>query len=839
MLFFKDLQLSWRHIFKYKLFSFINIVGLSIGLVTVILITLFVQYELSYDQSWTKTDNIYRVNSRFDIPNRGFIHMPEAPGPLFQLLKEQYPEKILAASRLLTVKPRITYQHSKTTTQIQSAKEDVIIIDPDFIKIFDIDVLQGHLDTAMSDKNSIVLTPKAAHKFFGHTDVINRVLKFNWGEEEKAYKVAALIQDFPKNSVLEGITVLSLIDEQQWSAYPSMLEEWFAVNTELYLLLSQVNDADAIQSNMIQMIDSLLPSHPFSETEKTSNLVSFNLMNIQETHLQTLNSHSTQSKQLDQVLTFAFIAMLVLGIACINFMNLSTARSSLRAKEVALKKVLGASRLRLIIQFLSESLLITCISFIIALALAELILPYFNAFIGKDLTLNYWSSNGLLLTSLVLFVGVLGGIYPAFVLSRFRPASVLKANKSSQDDASKKLRMLLVISQFTMSVALVIATTVIYQQMRLIDQVDLGFNKDHLLLINNMGRSELEENQTTLMQAIEQIPSTVNVTRSSYSGTESNYNISVFRLSHQAQSEKLTFKSNEIGYDFFKTYEIPILWGRDYSEARGDETPLVDSENDVNKIPQNGKIILNQSAIKALGFTSESDAIGKTILEPLDVLDTKSAEMPLEIIGIVPDIHFANLKTPVEPEFFALRTDEDDFRSITVKFTDNPQVFISSLEVLWQSLFPDFEFSYTFVDEMVKNNYKDEAKQAQLFTVLSGLAIVVACLGLYGLASFNAERRAKEIGIRKVMGAKIQDIMKLLIWQFSQPVMISNLIAWPLTFYFMSKWLNNFIYRIDNSDIILISIFSGCIVMLISWITVGTIAFNTARKNPIHALRND
>ncbi|MCC3861279.1 ABC transporter permease [Pseudemcibacter aquimaris] len=816
---------AWRNIFKHSLFSAINILGLAIGLAACIMIALFVRDELSYDKFWTKADNIYRPNITFTVPGRDPMYMGMTPGPVMNAMKKDFPD-IEHATRYSIQEPTIIVDDNYFVDYIT-------LVDPEFTDIFDLEIISGSLDGAMDSYSNIILNETLAQKYFGNTNVAGEILTVDFDNFKKDYNIVAVMKDMRENSHVKPKAIIS-IDEAAWLDRPYMFDAWFSTNSQLFFSLQNGANIENINKAYPDFVNRNFPKLPFGgDDAETSDMIVMSTMNIQDIHLNALsNGEYHQGGNKNTVMIFATVAILILVIAAINFMNLSTARASQRAKEVSLRKVMGASRKDLIIQFLGESVLMTLFALVIALSIVELALPLYNETIGKELVINYGSSDLLNIVLLAFGVGLLGGAYPAFVLSHFRPAETLKANKSAESDASVKLRYILVVMQFAVSITLFVSTSVVYGQMLYARTMDLGYNTENVLAIKEAGRDVVYEKMLTLVEEIRRMPGVTAVTWSDFMPGNSNNNNTIVHTEGQTVEDGVLIGSRNVGYEYFKTFDIPMIAGRAYSKERGDRNVMTDDLR--NGINYTGSIMLNQSALGRLGFTSPEEAIGQIIYKGAGQPE-ENLTATYEIIGVIPDIHFDSLKTTIRPEVYELENDWG--RVIAARFQGDPTLVVEQVRALWEQEIPSIPFDYDFISDAIAKQYSAEQGQATMFAAFSGLAIFIACLGLYGLASFTADRRTKEIGIRKVMGASVFDVVKLLVWQFSKPVIIANLLAWPISYYAMSVWLENFVYRIEIYYVVGFCLLAGISAMLIAWSTVASNSMRVAKANPIFALR--
>ncbi|NVK24812.1 MAG: ABC transporter permease, partial [Gammaproteobacteria bacterium] len=810
---------GWRNIINHKLFSSINILGLAIGLAAVSLITVFVRYELSYDKFWQNADKIHRAHVTFKVPGRDPIAAVTTPGPMIHALKKDFSE-IEFASRISNLSPLVRHQE-------ESFIETVSAVDADFLNIFDFNYIYGDRVSALLNPHSIVLTESLANKYFGDKNPVNEILSMDMGNFKRDYKVTAVIKDLPDNTQL-SVNGLILIDENDWQDQPWRFGAWFSVNAQTFFTLKDPKQFDALSSELDNFTNRNFPKLPMGgdDVEK-SDFIELSIMSIKDLHLNSIGmGEFAERGSKNTVVTFTAIAILILIIASINFMNLSTARASQRAKEVSLRKVMGASRKHLIVQFLGESILITLISLILAIGLIELSMPVYNQVLGSNLALDYLSGDLLLLTVLAMTVGLLGGMYPAFVLSSFRPASVLKANKSAESSASLKLRYILVVVQFTVSISLFISTAVVYSQMKYAETMDAGFNKDNVLVVDRLGREDANSKREMLIKEISKMPNVTAVTWSNETPANGNENNTMVRTAGMPKEDSLLIGQRSVGYDFFDTYQIERVAGRSYQRDRNDVALTTDQLRE--GITGTSSLMLNESAVRRLGFESPEQAIGQSIFIGRGD-NSENLEAEMKIIGVVADVHFESLRSTIRPEIYHLSHEWG--QSLSIRYEGNSEQIVNSVKTLWQEEIPTLPFAYSFVADDVAEQYQTEQGQATMFAAFSGLAIFVASLGLYGLASFTAVRRTKEIGVRKVMGASVFDIVKLLVWQFSKPVLIANLIAWPVSFYFMSQWLQSFVYRIDNNVILGLSVIAALGALFIAWFTVAGNSITVAKAN--------
>ena len=824
-------RVACRNLLKNKLYSAINIAGLAVGLAACILISVFVRDELSYDRHWANADQLYRLHTTFELPGRDPIVTVVSQGPAKAALKTYFEQEIIATTRFRNFNPVVTRDGSSFT-------EEVHYTDPDTAAMFDLTLISGDMKKAIADNSSLAVNRSFAMKHFGTTEAVGEVLTFNLFEIQRDYRIGAVFEDLPHNTVLK-FQALAMIDESDWSSRPYMFSQWFSANNTIFLQLRDGVNIDTINNRLAAFTDNhiSLPAGAVSDKEvKGSDFIHYSTISIKDIQLNPAGSGEMKpTGNKTTVLIFAAIAGLILLIACINFMNLSTSRSTQRAREVALRKVMGARRGQLIAQFLGESTLLALIGLLLGLVLVELSLPAYADFLGKTLVFSYIDGFTLaILAGLIAVVGVLGGVYPALVLSGFRPARVLKANKSAESSGSALLRNILVVFQFTISIALIVATTTVYSQMLYATAMDPGFNKDQLLTIEGTNRPGAAEKQDALKQELLGLPGVTRVAFSSeapFSSSENNQGVSI---PGQPEAGTMIIGSLTIGYDFMDTVETPLLAGRNYSrdfalDAMPDPEKLTEGEMG------QGNILVNESALRRLGLGTPEQALGRELSLGIGGSAHGGKTALFTVVGVVADMHFQSLKKVKRAQVYLMRGKPSS--NILVRYQGDPTKVSAALVRVWKDMIPDVPVEYAFADEVAAQEFTREVNTAKMLGMFSSLAIIIACLGLYGLASFTAERRTKEIGIRKVLGARVTTIVGLLIWQFSKPVLLANLLAWPIAAWGMITWLENFPYRLDSWVLAPLCFMAGLLALTISWLTVGGNAARVARRNPIQALR--
>ncbi len=760
------LKIAFRNLLKHKGYTFINIAGLAIGMACCILILLYVQNELSYDHHHEQGDRIYRVAA--DLKFGGYHHrLAVAPAPLAEALVRDYPE-VAAAARFREQGSSLVKKEGG-----QNFKEErIIFADNAIFGIFTLPFLAGNPQAALAEPNTVVINQTTAKKYFGGNSALGQALIF---DNQAAYKITGVIGDMPENSHFhfDLIAALSTLEE-------SRNKEWGSNNFATYILLKEGADAASLQTKFPEMIKKYLGPQvekmlgvSFDELIKQGNQALYYLQPLRDIHLHSdLAVEFEPNGNIRYVYIFSALAFFILLIACINFMNLATARAANRAKEVGIRKVVGSDRRQLISQFLSESFFMSLLALILALGLVELLLPQFNRLAEKHLQTFYFGNLQMLaaLLGFALLVGALAGSYPAFLLSAFKPVSVLKG-KWQAGAKARGLRNVLVVFQFAASVILIVGTIIVKNQLQYIQTKNLGFNKEQVIVLHDA--YALDEKLQAFKNEVLRHPGVASGTVSGYLPVSSNRSDTGFWPEGKRSGEEaVSMQIWNVDYDYVRTMGMEIVAGRDFSEAFGADSTA---------------IILNEKAAKNFGF---DDPLGKRIYT-FEYTPGKGVDPNLSdtytIAGVIKDFHFSSLKQNISA--LGLRLGRS--RSLlSFRFkTEDTAALIADLENKWKEFAPDQPFAYSFLDQRFSTMYQAERRVGDIFSVFAGLAIFTACLGLFGLASFTAEQRTKEIGIRKVLGATVGSVTALLSKDFVKLVIIANVIAWPLAYFAMQRWL--------------------------------------------------
>ncbi|MDQ4086468.1 MAG: ABC transporter permease [Pseudomonadota bacterium] len=822
-----------RALVKNKTYAFINIFGLGVGLAACLMLLIYVRYETSYDEWLPNSENTYQFQSHYRSKQTGEESRLQMTSYVAgQRLKADFPQ-VERSVYALSSAPVIMRGSEALPT------DDVLLVDNLFFDVLQFPLVQGDPRTALSQVDSVVLTESEARRLFGAENAMGKTLTLVSRGISRDYRVTGIARDLPRNSHVKFTMVGRFDPNTYFAETPDFMTSWGWQSGWFYFALRPGTDPQAIQSQLPAWERRNIPNEQFGqETYNAGEEQDWRVENIRDVHLSgTTDGTMTAGNDRRTIVTFTIIAFLILAMACVNFTNLATARASQRAREVALRKVLGANRKQLMTQFLAESVLIAGIAMLFAMALVELVLPALANFLDADLEMSYFGMDGMLLPILLLtlIVGAAGGVYPAFYLSRFQPAQELKANNSSAEaSGSGRLRNALVIGQFAVSIGLIICTAVVYAQTVYARTADPGYRRDGLIQVENLGRRQLVERAETIAEEMARVPGVVSVGRSGIGvATDNNSNSGV---QVPGQDEPVTIGNYSVDPGFFETMGIQLVAGRLFDENRPADrinqpfpaTP----ESQRELVARGANLVINELAARRMGFRDPAAAVGKTV--NVTFVEPEFGLVPARIIGVVRDSRFRSIREPIDPIMFSW--DNNGAGTLLIRHDGrDPQGVRARVEQTWKRLAPDVPFDGEFSEDRIAELYEAEESRAQVFAGFAALAVIVACLGLFGLAAFTAERRTKEIGIRKVLGARTRDIVRLLAWQFSKPVIIANLIAWPVAWWAMREWLNTFDARIDLGPTPFV--LAGLLALVIAIGTIAGHALKVARANPIHALR--
>ncbi len=781
-----NLKIAWRNLIKDKQFTFLNVLGLSAGLACSLLIFLWVNDELKFDHLFANNDRLYQLMER--QTTNGVVGISDgSSGPLSDAVALQMPE-VEYATPLASPGWFPKFTLSANDKIIKASGQ---YAGKDYFNVFSFKLLDGNKDNVLANKNSIVISDELAKKLFGTSEnITGKPIRF---QQSEVFYVSGVFEKTPYHSSQQFDFVLP------WDYFKSVQDwvtNWNNVGPQNFVMLKKGADVHSFNKK----ITGIIAAHGGNASR-----VAF-ATRFSDVYLHNnVGVNAGSSGRIEYVRMFSLIALFILVIACINFMNLSTAKASKRMKEVGIKKVVGADRKQLIFQFLSESVLLTLVAMLFAVLIATLFLPAFNGITGKEIILHFDTETILIFAGIVLFTGLLAGSYPALYLSKFNPHAILKG-KLHSSFAEMISRKALVVFQFTLSSILIIAVIIIYQQMQFIQNTDPGYNKDNIVRMDAEGKIGGTEQE--FVNELKNIPG---VTSASYTFTNVvGHTFGDYGLSWEGKdpNESVYFEVFGGGYDFIKTMGMHILSGRTFSKDFSGDT---------------SNIILNEAAVKAMNM---KDPIGKMV---------HLYTHPMQIIGVVKDFHFESMHEMVKPSYILLQPHGGKIvariNSVHQKET------IAAIQHLYESYNPGFPFTFIFLDEAYQRQYISETRVSVLSKYFAGLAILISCLGLFGLAAFTAQKRRKEIGIRKVIGASVGSITTMLSVDFLKLILLSLLIAFPLSWWLMNKWLLGFAYRISVTPFVFL--IAGASIILITICTISFQSIKAAIANPVNSLHSE
>jgi len=807
------IKIAYRNIIKDKFYSLLNIIGLSIGIASCLLILLYIVDELSYDRFFTDHERIYRVATYGRFGEQEEINAAVSSAPMAEGFKSTIPE-IEAITRL------------RTTDLIFKINEDlykeseVLYADSSLFDVLDFSFILGNPEKALTDPYAIVLTEKTAIKYFSREMVSSgEILGQIFYSGEDTYSITGVLEDIPENSHLKFDMLISM------STYPDALNPiWLNMNYYTYLKLHEGIYPEILSKKLRelvinrvkpQVIQYMNVPEEYFEDSNVDNYFRFYLQPIKDIHLHSdLLAEIAPNSRIQYIWIFSSIALFIITIACINFMNLSTARSAKRSREVGIRKTMGSSRGMLSAQFLTESFTFILIATLIALGLTEAFRIPFNIISGKSLSFNIFSQPwiAILIIALIIVVTFLAGSYPAFYLTRFNPVDVLKGNLTTGRSKSM-FRSILVIIQFSISIGLIVSTTLVYRQMTYIQNKRLGFNKENVIFLDNGWQTG--DKSEVLKQELLNKAEVVNASYTTHLPSIPYWS-SAIKAEGDLESDHRIYNCYA-DYEYLETLEIALLNGRFYSRD----------------IPSDSSaLIINESAAKLFGWIDTEEALGKVV----ETINTDSGDRTrYTIIGVVKDFHFESLRNTIEPLAIYLNN-SGRFLAIRVN-SQNMQSTISSIKNTWKATVPWAPFEYEFLDRNFGKLFEKENQLSNIFSVFTILAIFIACMGLLGLAAYTAEQRTKEIGIRKAMGASSYAIVTMLANEFSKLVIIAFFISIPIAWYFMKNWLSGFAYKTTMG--IWPFLLAGLLALFVALITISYQSIRAAKSNPVDSLRNE
>ncbi|HET6996726.1 MAG TPA: ABC transporter permease [Chitinophagaceae bacterium] len=811
------LKVAWRNLMKNKVFSFINVFGLSIGLTCCMLITLYIHHELSYDSYHKNINELYQLGTTF-VKQGKEERTPNTPAPMAQEMKHEFPE-IRQATRIMVLfaEDKTLLQYKEDNSPLRSFYEEKgYMADSTFFRMFSYDFIEGNGATSLDKPNTVVLSEEIAEKFFGHETALNRIIRISSNTNgDTNFVVTGVFRPKKKPSQIDARFFISVRG--------GYIEQFVSQQTDMvgnnmfqtFFLLQPGASAKNLESKFPAFVNKYIGDG----LRKSGFFKKQFLIPVRDIHLKAgMPVDISAVGSLTYLYILASIAVFTLIIACINFMNLSTARSSKRSAEVGVRKVLGAEKNSLVRQFLGESVLLSMIAFVLALVFTQVLLPGFAAISGKDLSFSFEQHKVLLGGFFVLAIvtGLLAGSYPAFYLSSFQPVKVLKG-RISNSLAAISLRKVLVVFQFVISVVLIVASVIINNQMKYMRTKDLGFAKDQQIVIPL--RSANAKNIYTSLKDEIRNNSQVKGTGATmfYPGIPNPSDFGLY-MEGKTVNDAQIVHSNTIDESLLQTLDIKPIAGRLFSEQFPADT--------------NNRMVMNEAAIRKIGFASPEKAVGHQVH-----FDWRGETYSFTIVGVVKDFHFQDLHVPIEPYCFQLNNRSFyNYLIVHAKAADVSPL-LKSIEASWDKFNPNEPFEYRFLDEDFQKNYQAENRLSAIVGYFTVIAILISCLGLFGLATFSAEQRTKEIGIRKVLGASVGNIIGLLSKEFLKLVMIAVVIASPVAWWAMNKWLQDFAYKANIGWVVFAA--TAGIALFIALFTISFQAIKAAIANPVKSLRTE
>jgi len=815
------LLVALRNIVRHKLYSFINIAGLAVGLACVILIALFIRDETSFDKWVPDSANLYRVDESFFLPGRPPIRTGMADFPLPALLKDNLPEvsgmtRFWGRSRTVKVGDR-------------TFPQDVVEVDADFFRIVRFPLVAGESGTVLTKPDSIVLSQAAARKFFGDANPLGKTLAVNkqdcpaetvsCANQAVILRVTGIMADLPHNTHVRADALISHTSAASVLTNESK-KSYFNINGFGYVRLAPGSDPVAVAAKIPRLLDQHIDVlEDLGMKLQASKTVQVQLVPFSTVHLDDSGQLGEMVPPGSRVTLYGLglIGFLILLVACFNFTNLATARAMVRAREIALRKCVGAHRGQLLTQFLGEAVLMALIALVLALSVVEVLLPAFGRFLGRPMTFSYIADWQLMafIVAVTVAAGLLSGIYPALILSRFRPALAMRAEGGGH--AGSSLRSILVVFQFTVAIGLAIVASAVFSQIDFARGQSLGFRRDNILVIETY-RLMTADARGSFVEELRRHPGILDVAVSGdipFSGSEQ-----VAQMRVPGHPEYLTMHRQLITPEYFRVYGMRLVAGRTLSDARGEDR----IKRNIPPGNDGRNILINQAAAAQFGFTA-GQAVDKTVLY---------GPSHVRIVGVFADAQIDGARQPARPTIYLNDRNDSNFVSVRIAPGHIPDV-MAFVDRSWRRFAPNVAIDRHFLNESFDKLYLADQRQGAMFGIFVAVAIFIACLGLFGLAAFTASRRTREIGVRKVFGARTRDLVFLLLWQFSIPVLIANAIAWPVAWLYLRDWLRGFAYHISLSPLYFAA--AGLVALVIAWATILAHAVRVARANPIHALR--
>lgn len=803
------LKIAFRLLTKNKLISAINILGLSLALTGSLLVAIFVHDELSYDRYHENADRIFRVTRNFLSPDGSVtLHLGPIAPPFGPLLKNDFPDIVE------TARTRGFYQSISILEEDGTFKENLNIenpyyAEPSIFKLFTIPILAGDTKTPLEKPFTMMVSDVTAVKYFGTQDVVGKRVKAN----DDIIEITGVFKSFPAQSHWHPdiLVAFSTLNDDKIYGRARLETNWGNNNFSTYILVNDQFDAKKTEKQFPAFLNKHMAET--GNAVQPSMWTNLFLQPLTSIHLHSKLDYEIEANgSINHIYTMSAIGLFLILIACFNFINLSTARATTRGKEVGLRKVVGAFKKQLIAQHLSESILTAFFAFLFAIVFITMTIPWLNDFTRKSIQIQDYVNvtTILLILGAMILVGIMAGLYPAFVISSFKPALILKGQNGSIK-GSGGIRKTLVVVQFSISITMIIATLITYQQLNFLNDRELGYAKNQVVTIGYAG--EIAKRYETFYTELTKNPAVLNAGRSSIvpTGRLLDYQGTSVQKGDSLVATDIAMKDVRVDHDFFDTYKIRFASGRNFSKEIKTDDSL--------------GFVINETAAKMVGWTNE-EAVGQVL---------QNGPVKGRVIGVVKDFHFESLHEPIVPVVFI---GQKNFSTISILISESEmKTALAHIEKVWNEFVPELPFSYGFLSERYSNLYDSEKSQNELFLIFAGLAIFIASIGLFGLATFNTLQRSKEVSIRKVLGAPVGSILQLLSKEILILILIANLISWPIAWYFMKEWLNGFAYHIEMD--VLTYVGAGMLAVVITLITIGSQTVKAALTNPATVLRNE
>jgi putative ABC transport system permease protein len=807
----------YRSLTRHRLYAALNVLGLAAGIAVFLVSMLVVRYERGFDRWLPHASETYRVDGTWSNPGQPVIENEGVSFVALKMLRADFPQ-IAGGAREMT-------RNTPVSVGQTIDSEPVSEVDPSFLKVVALPLLSGNPATALADPNSVVINQTIARKYFNTTNAVGRTLDILQDGVKHAYTVSAVMRDLPADTSLKFSMLVPLASRLEQGVRAFI--EWGAISGNTFLRLPTKEDANALRAGLRDFIHRRASGTGVNQIgPNAENTLRLSLVALPDAHFHDVSvSEDPGGVDPRVVASLAAVGLMALLTAAINYINLATARAALRAREVALRKVVGATRAALLWQFLAEAVVVVALAALIGLSATELALPVVNALGGWAVRLDY-GLVALWLVGVVVVVGLGAGLYPAVLLANYRPATVLaSARAPAGGRMGTRLRNLLVLTQFAAAIGFAICTLMMNGQARLLRTADRGFDRNGLIIVRSLDVDALRSRQVALFNQLTAVPGVIAATRSDREPSSTSTTAQAIDLPGESGPPP-SITVEEVGSDYLRAYGVHLVAGR-WFDARHAKDDLAGNSTDGGDF----NAVVNRAALPELGVRDPRDALGKTFR-----LDDGSGKALLRVIGVVQNVRFMSPREPVSGQLYLYDSKSIEGADAAIRYAGVPRAeMLARLQAKWRSLVSDEPFVASTADQRLEAYYRPDAQRARLFTAGAVLAVAIACIGLYGLASFSTARRIKEIGIRKVLGASTRDVLMLLVGQFVRPVLIANLIAWPIAFLVMRSWLSSFDQRISISPLYFLAAGGGAV--FIAVLTVLGQAWHVARAEPARALR--